>query len=257
MALLHPPTLHPRWTAVNRQHSCAWLQTVVVCGQTRGQKVSLWWSNGDPQWHDSAMGRVNHMRTRSQNTLLLCTTCNSPVQPITNCTSLGGYAAVTIFPATHKQKPRTCGGSKSSAFLFPSCLSPFIMSSLPFVTLCPQDPGSQVEGWMKQANAVPGWQSVHPSATGPKRIPLQRQPMDKVSRHAVTSSSKKKCISPYKNPTHSCASGSYQTGINHVSLAKTYFTCWLSEQNSAQRRSGMGLRSRNDVQALSKVAKVL
>lgn len=102
MALLHPPTLHPCWAAVNRQHSSTWFQPVVrrwLCADRHlARRYGLGWKNGFPPPPPPAQHKhTNDMtattagqRDPCENVhpehvpaLLLCAICNSPAQPAT------------------------------------------------------------------------------------------------------------------------------------------------------------------------------
>lgn len=85
MALLHPPTLHPCWAAVNRQHSNTWFQTLVrqVLCRHLVRRYWLRWKKGfTPSTNTTFL-----MHTEHGLTLLLCATCNSPAQPATEIPS--------------------------------------------------------------------------------------------------------------------------------------------------------------------------
>lgn len=101
---------------------------VAVCWQAPAQKVSLGGGMGAPiDMTAATVGQScphENMLTEHMSTLLLCTTCNSPVQPITKPTNFEGYTAVTIFPAMHK--PRTYGDSQKLSFPLPFMFKPIL-----------------------------------------------------------------------------------------------------------------------------------
>lgn len=158
MALLHPPTLHPCWAAVNRQHSSTWFQPVVRRWLCADRHLARRY--GPPpspaqthRWHDCNHGRaegslrecapracarapaLRHLQQPSPacHKNILCNLYNhrkwnkSVLSPTPKNLKLWGLPCSRDLSswAEHQQKPRTYTDNKRSAFLFLLHLSPF------------------------------------------------------------------------------------------------------------------------------------
>lgn len=181
MALLHPPTLHPCWAAVNRQHPSTWFQTVVekvaLCTHLV-RRCWLGWKKG----FTPSTNTTFPMKTCTQSTgSLPCSVPSATAQPTTETPSaacisresgitgvlspiptnfkLWRHHAVEIFPAeqsTDRNPEFTAVTKAQLSSSFSVQAHPRWKALLPSLSRCPPAPGIPGGGWMTRAGAAPG-----------------------------------------------------------------------------------------------------